>query len=220
MHSGHDQGRRSRVLSRVQTDPSPQGQLHFQESHDGDGGGGLARGSQRRPHDQHPAVRAHPPPPPRALFTLFFFSLPFEYFLGFFLSRSPSLSPSPKYRYADRVKERGGKISLPIDHAKLQAGGDGEGGGGATLDMDDGDDEFQDGYEDNGDGGDGESDAGTNHEAEEQYAAVSEQLNEAEEHLLASHIGCVERNAVMCTEEGNLLASILDKDVVDYDIDE
>jgi hypothetical protein len=143
-----------------------------------------------------------------------------DYFWVIFLSRSPSLSPSPKYRYADRVKERGGKISLPIDHAKLQAGGDGEGGGGATLDMDDGDDEFQDGYEDNGDGGDGESDAGTNHEAEEQYAAVSEQLNEAEEHLLASHIGCVERNAVMCTEEGNLLASILDKDVVDYDIDE
>lgn len=125
-------------------------------------------------------------------------------------------------RYADRVKERGGKISLPIDHAKLQAaGGGGEGGGGATLDMDDGEDEFQDGYGDDGDGNDdGASDAGTNHEAEEQYAAVSEQLNEAEEHLLASHIGCVERNAVMCTEEGNLLASILDKDVVDYDIDE
>jgi hypothetical protein len=49
---------------------------------------------------------------------------------------------------------------------------------------------------------------------------VSEQLSEAEELLLASHIGCVERNAAACVEEGQLLAGILDKGVVDYDIDE
>jgi hypothetical protein len=47
-----------------------------------------------------------------------------------------------------------------------------------------------------------------------------EQLNEAEEQLLAAHIGGVERNAAMCVEEGALLASVLDKSVVDYDIDE
>ena len=43
---------------------------------------------------------------------------------------------------------------------------------------------------------------------------------EAEEQLLAAHIGAVERNAAMCVEEGALLASVLDKSVVDYDIDE
>jgi hypothetical protein len=58
------------------------------------------------------------------------------------------------------------------------------------------------------------------HAVEEQYAQVSEQLSEAEELLLASHIGCVERNAAACVEEGQLLAGILDKGVVDYDIDE
>jgi hypothetical protein len=42
------------------------------------------------------------------------------------------------------VKERGGKLVLPVDHAKLAADS-GEGGGGAALDMDDGEDEFQDG---------------------------------------------------------------------------
>ena len=52
------------------------------------------------------------------------------------------------------------------------------------------------------------------------YDEAVAQLNEAEEQLLAAHIGAVERNAAMCVEEGNLLASILDKSVVDYDIDE
>ena len=38
--------------------------------------------------------------------------------------------------------------------------------------------------------------------------------------FIFSHIGAVERNAAMCVEEGALLASILDKSVVDYDIDD
>jgi hypothetical protein len=43
------------------------------------------------------------------------------------------------------VKERGGKLVLPVDHAKLAADSGEGGGGGAALDMDDGEDEFQDG---------------------------------------------------------------------------
>jgi kinesin family member 2/24 len=135
-------------------------------------------------------------------------------------------------RYADRVKEKAGgntKVVLPIDHEQRAKNGE-------QLDMDDGDD----GQDGSGGGGGGGGDNGDDepHTEEEEgpepedgdgeeviesdpaYEAAVDQLNEAEEQLLAAHIGAVEKNAVMCVEEGKLLASILDKSVVDYDIDE
>mmetsp|Transcript_12441 Transcript_12441/g.29283 ORF Transcript_12441/g.29283 Transcript_12441/m.29283 type:complete len:132 (-) Transcript_12441:515-910(-) len=70
------------------------------------------------------------------------------------------------------------------------------------------------GEEEDGDGAASEAGA-----EEEEYEEAVEKLNAAEEQLLAAHIGAVERNAVMCVEEGKLLSGILDKSVVDYDID-
>jgi kinesin family protein 2/24 len=118
-------------------------------------------------------------------------------------------------RYADRVKEKasGAKLVLPIDTARAAAAGVDP----TQLDMDEGEAPAED--EDDVDGAAAEEEEAVEEE-DPVYDAAVEQLNEAEEQLLAAHIGAVEQNAAMCVDEGSLLASILDKSVVDYDIDD
>jgi kinesin family protein 2/24 len=113
-------------------------------------------------------------------------------------------------RYADRVKEKANasKVVLPIDY-------EARANNGAEA-VDDEEEEEQ------------EEEVEEEEQAEEEeiipadpvYEQAVEQLNEAEEQLLAAHIAAVERNAAMCVEEGKLLSAILDKTVVDYDIDD
>ena len=114
---------------------------------------------------------------------------------------------------ADRVKEKKNKkIILPIDTSNtsgtaeaIQAAASDEGDDNSAL-SDYGDDTDVSASLDTPENSDG-------------YAAAVEQLNKAEENLLACHITALEKNAQMCVTESKLLAGILDKDVVDYDID-
>jgi len=124
-------------------------------------------------------------------------------------------------RYADRVKEKaaGTRIVLPIAQGAAAAaaaaasgagstthdGSDGEGAAEATATPPDDEPEEEE-----------EADA----EAAEAYASAVEDLRSAEESLLAMHIQAVEQNARMCMDEGTLLTGVLDKNVIDYDIDE
>jgi kinesin family member 2/24 len=62
--------------------------------------------------------------------------------------------------------------------------------------------------------GEGES----SDQLEHLHEAIS-QLVEEEENLLQSHMECIQVNAELLTEEGNLLAKVHGEDVVDYDID-
>lgn len=128
-------------------------------------------------------------------------------------------------RYANLKAGGNTKVVLPIDRNAKKAAS----GGGETLDMNDVEDdegsgaaaaeEEEEETEEEAQDVDDDDDEGVP-DADPAYEAAVDQLNEAEEQLLAAHIGAVERNAVMCVEEGKLLAGILDKSVVDYDIDE
>ena len=112
---------------------------------------------------------------------------------------------------ADRVKEKKNKkIILPIDTSNTS--GTAEAIQAAVSD----DDYDKSALSDYGDDTDLSASLPENSEG---YAAAVEQLNKAEENLLACHITSLEKNAQMCVTESKLLAGILDKDVVDYDID-
>jgi hypothetical protein len=120
-------------------------------------------------------------------------------------------------RYADRVKEKKNtKIVLPIDDT---------GGSAAAAAMQAEDQEDYRGGDDlegaaaEEYGVDDEADVSVVAEEDSKYQAAVEQLNQAEEQLLACHIQATESNAALCVQESQLLSSILDKSVVDYDID-
>lgn len=52
-----------------------------------------------------------------------------------------------------------------------------------------------------------------------EFQEVMDRIVEEEEELLASHMGAIQENAHMLTEEGQLLSKVQGRDVVDYDID-
>ena len=51
------------------------------------------------------------------------------------------------------------------------------------------------------------------------FDSAVQQLVEEEEHLLDRHMGAIQRDAALLTEEGDLLARVQGDDIVNYDID-